>query len=71
MIMIAKNYIEFRFRLFWDTLYTLTLNKPSLLTPSHSRGGGGGVSTPPPSDLGRGATEIFVNWNVHKPCRDE
>ena len=22
MIMIAKNYIEFRFRLFWDTLYT-------------------------------------------------
>ena len=21
MIMIAKNYIEFRFRLFWDTLY--------------------------------------------------
>ena len=34
MIMIAKNYIEFRFRLFWDTLYkrqytdkTLTLRK--------------------------------------------
>ena len=21
MIMIAKNYIEFRFRLFWDTIY--------------------------------------------------
>ena len=23
MIMIAKNYIEFRFRLFWDTLYNM------------------------------------------------
>ena len=23
MIMIAKNYIEFRFRLFWDTLYSV------------------------------------------------
>ena len=50
------------------TARNLTLKKPGLLTPSHSRGG---VDSTPPSDLGRGAAKNYVIWHIRKPYRDE
>ena len=44
MIMIAKNYIEFRFRLFWDTLYIQNGNTHAVPYAIRVGGGGGSLS---------------------------
>ena len=50
---------------------SLTLKEPGLLTPSHSRGGGGADSAPPPSDLGRGATKNYEIRHVRRVSQYE
>ena len=50
-----STILESRNLSFSTSRVDLTLKKPGLLTPSHSRGGR--IPPPPPSDLGRGATK--------------
>ena len=38
---------------------------------SQPGGGGGGVDSTPPSDLGRGAAKNYVIWHIRKPGQDE